>query len=1168
MNSGRGLLPVLPPLTNGSDPINIDYKTFFENPDKLSELVDQLFDQIMELSQVNTTVYAIQTLLAPLYNTKKVTLWHYLESHQSFFSQTYKVVEKLEKSILKESFTDKKLVYVPYEKKNQLKFTQNEKISSEQDNVLIIPMVPRSGTVGALVEIAIDHHRVLNTEHYKIAQMLMHKFKSYYHYLITEDPLNNEAIQLLVSTTLPETYKRISSLLAKYYSAKVVEFWMLRTRDFSVVKVVDDSENPINVEQGMEGIAGAALERFCVINERYMKTNKNYNPNVDGNGDQAILCVPCQLDEARRWAIVLRGRVSPPHYSRCDEHTLLALTPFACKSISAAILPPSELPQFDDFESRFQALLEIAMTLSGQLDIDNLIPMIMSRACSLLNAQRCSLFLIDKNTNMLTTRFANGVEKGLQIPITQGIVGQSATTGAILNIPDAYADPRFNKQIDIETGFRTNTILSVPILNNRGEIIGVTEMINKKAGLLFDDEDIRMMNAFNVFCGISLDNAKLYQASLDLSRQLTIFTEMSSAIKEDASDQTLKSIVMNAKNTIGASGAVLYIYNSDDRSFQIKEQVGKGATYGTTFAEKAVQDREDKIFSPEDIDDLLFPTQGGASKLGQEDSDDSFDSISSRPITPTKGSTGSNRVSMLLSSATASQLPEINIRETIVAIPLLNNESSILGVFQLSCPWQVIPEDVKMLKSYAVFASLIIERHNLKGIAEYGQDEVEMNTWMTAEEKKSMTQIPAKLVIPEDVLKDNVFTIKFNSLEWDGIGHFKVLFAIFHYFDFFQIYNITNEKFFRFLYAIRSMYKKVPYHNWRHAVDVTQFVTYQIMISGLEKVFSKFELFSLVVAAICHDANHDGFTNIYNIKAETPLGILYKNQSVMETHHCSIAIQIMSREECNLLAALKQDEYIEIWSLIIQYILATDMARHFEILKRFNDIYDGGDFTMQRHDHRVMLLYMILKCGDISNVSRPFELADRWCDVLCEEFFRQGDLEQAQGMAYTSDLNDRSHLDKPKSQIGFYTYVTLPMFQAAGKAVPALDVNMRQVLSNLSVWKRKHAEALELQKQAMANAQDKAATPAASATTTATPAQTTTNDKPAEKKNDEQPTKLGAEKKEAEKPADGEKKDDDNGILLDENGDPIVNVKMSIKSLLRESVDHIRDLPEHLKKKQ
>jgi hypothetical protein len=99
------------------------------------------------------------------------------------------------------------------------------------------------------------------------------------------------------------------------------------------------------------------------------------------------------------------------------------------------------------------------------------------------------------------------------------------------------------------------------------------------------------------------------------------------------------------------------------------------------------------------------------------------------------------------------------------------------------------------------------------------------------------------------------------------------------------------------------------------------------------------------------------------------------------------------------------------------------------------------------------MVELVMKCGDISNVSRPFELANKWCDVLCEEFFRQGDLEQATGMEYTNPLNDRSHLDKPKSQIGFYTFVCLPLYQACAKAVPVLICNVQQVESNLAIWK-------------------------------------------------------------------------------------------------------------------
>jgi hypothetical protein len=141
------------------------------------------------------------------------------------------------------------------------------------------------------------------------------------------------------------------------------------------------------------------------------------------------------------------------------------------------------------------------------------------------------------------------------------------------------------------------------------------------------------------------------------------------------------------------------------------------------------------------------------------------------------------------------------------------------------------------------------------------------------------------------------------------------------------------------------------------------------------------------------------------------------------------------------------------WTTIIDLILATDMAKHFQALKEFAEIFDAGAYSMENKEHRLITMQLLLKCADISNVARPFELADRWCDLLCEEFFRQGDLESASGMEYTNPLNDRVHLDKAKSQIGFYTFVCKPLYEAAARAMPPLQANVRQLESNLDIWK-------------------------------------------------------------------------------------------------------------------
>jgi hypothetical protein len=143
------------------------------------------------------------------------------------------------------------------------------------------------------------------------------------------------------------------------------------------------------------------------------------------------------------------------------------------------------------------------------------------------------------------------------------------------------------------------------------------------------------------------------------------------------------------------------------------------------------------------------------------------------------------------------------------------------------------------------------------------------------------------------------------------------------------------------------------------------------------------------------------------------------------------------------------------WTWIIQLILMTDMARHFDYVKEVGALLDGGGLDMSKQEHRMLILEGLLKVADISNVSRPFNLADKWCSVLCEEFFRQGDLEKAGGMEFTSPNNDREHLDKAKSQIGFYQFVCLPLYQLMARAQPALQVNADQVLSNMNVWKER-----------------------------------------------------------------------------------------------------------------
>lgn len=1020
-----------------------------------SRTLESLFDEIMDSVQCLPINQAIETALKPVFEASNIYFWVYEEDRNVIFSPTLNKQIPVEGNTIANAILRNEILITDDQSTH---YSFNEEIDADPIDakapVLFIPVQRKSGSVRAVIQIAKQNNYPFFDQDIGIANYLVEKFRIYSNYIFSDKNFYTEAMQLVSHKDLPETLSTITSRLCQYFKAKKIEFWEKKNNQFMMYS--QENQEASHFKESHIGIVSSCINDFIVINERINKNNRHYNEVIDGPSDDPSLFVPyrSETEDNVIWAIALRGRVSPPYYTKSDEAALLAFAPFAIKSIEANFSYFGSY-QYQSLEERLTALLDVAETLTGVLDIDKLIPMIMARACNLLGAERCSLFIIDKTTQQLISHFHGGLKEAIKIPLNRGIVGYTATTGQVVIIDDAYSDSRFDRTVDMSTGFKTQSILTVPIFNNRGEITGVTEMINKANKKVFDENDVRMMTAFNIFCGTSLDNAKLYRASLDLTRQLRTFMKMSNALNSQSGLETvLQGILENARSTVSASNAILFSYDSNDTSLLRIASIGEITEnpIDTSYAQQCVNSREAKLFTkvltiqsndPESVVENILAQTATKNEFGRS-------KLNKKNV--------SSRVSTLLTSTTNQQfINPTRTNLTICCIPLMNSEQAILGVMQLSCQWKIVSEDMKLLDSFAVFAAVSLERSKLKEIATMGKTEIELKQWILPSERNLTDKIPTRFYLPKAVL-NQFWSIYFDAPAWDGIGHIRVIFNIFYKFKLLQEFNITNEKFFRFLSEMRNTYKKVPYHNWRHAVDVTQFITYQLLISRFDKNLTKFEIFGLLVSAVCHDANHDGFTNVYNVKAETPLGILFKNQSVMETHHCQIANEVITKEENNIFAIFSPEEYKRMWNLVFSLILATDMAKHFTIIKEFTTLKEDNTFSMKNPEHRLLLLQIILKCADISNVSRPFKLADKWCDVLCEEFFRQGDLEKANGMEFTSPNNDREHLDKPKSQIGFYTFVCLPLFQTAAKAIPALQVNVEQVEANLAIWKAANEE--------------------------------------------------------------------------------------------------------------
>jgi len=182
-----------------------------------------------------------------------------------------------------------------------------------------------------------------------------------------------------------------------------------------------------------------------------------------------------------------------------------------------------------------QKVLEITRSMVATEDLDSLLQLIIDRGMELLEAERATLFLYEAEANELVSRIAAG-EDEIRFPADRGIAGATIQTSRTINVPDAYADQRFNPDVDLKTGFRTRNILSVPLHDYEGGLVGVLQVLNKRSGQ-FTDYDISLAEALGAQAGVALQRARLIQHYLrkqEMERAMKIARDIQQGLLPDA----------------------------------------------------------------------------------------------------------------------------------------------------------------------------------------------------------------------------------------------------------------------------------------------------------------------------------------------------------------------------------------------------------------------------------------------------------------------------------------------------------------------------------------------------------------------------------------------------------------------------------------------------------
>ena len=172
------------------------------------------------------------------------------------------------------------------------------------------------------------------------------------------------------------------------------------------------------------------------------------------------------------------------------------------------------------------SLVKISRSITALTDIDELLRVIAEETKNAIQADRCTVFLWDKDTDELWSKVALGMDASQEIrfPADKGLAGYVVKTGESLNIVDAYNDERFNPEVDTKTGYRTKTILCMPIMNNNREIIGAFQVLNKIDGV-FTKNDEDLLIAIGGSASIALENAQLFDQQLQLYREQKLLFE-------------------------------------------------------------------------------------------------------------------------------------------------------------------------------------------------------------------------------------------------------------------------------------------------------------------------------------------------------------------------------------------------------------------------------------------------------------------------------------------------------------------------------------------------------------------------------------------------------------------------------------------------------------------
>ncbi|XP_026506773.1 cone cGMP-specific 3',5'-cyclic phosphodiesterase subunit alpha' [Terrapene carolina triunguis] len=434
--------------------------------------------------------------------------------------------------------------------------------------------------------------------------------------------------------------------------------------------------------------------------------------------------------------------------------------------------------------------------------------------------------------------------------------------------------------------------------------------------------------------------------------------------------------------------------------------------------------------------------------------------------------------------------------KNVLSLPIVNKKEEIVGVATFynrkdGKPFdefdEQITESLTQFLGWSVLNTDTYDKMNkLENRKDLAQEMLMYQTKATPEEIQSILKYKEKLNVTstEDcdekallkILREELpdpkevelYEFRFSDFPVTEHGLIKCGIRLFFEINVVEKFKVPAEVLTRWMYTVRKGYRDITYHNWRHGFNVGQTMFTLLMTGRLKKYYTDLEAFAMVAAAFCHDIDHRGTNNLYQMKSASPLAKLH-GSSILERHHLEYSKTLLQDESLNIFQNLNKRQFETVLHLFEVAIIATDLALYFKKRTMFQKIVDAVE-KMQTEEEAIkyisidptkkeVIMAMMMTGCDLSAITKPWEVQSQVALMVANEFWEQGDLERTVLEQQPIPMMDRNKADElPKLQVGFIDFVCTFVYKEFSRFHKEITPMLDGLQNNRVEWKTRADE--------------------------------------------------------------------------------------------------------------